>query len=144
LLLLFLPPFTSVSATIDVEHYAAVSITEVDVFPVHALPAQPTIQPLNSSTPTQGIREAFVPHVTLQQDVFRRMAPPGRVNSPSDTSFIRARIARMLNVPGLSPLEASMLRDYELYGTYYDPPNIDMDEFQLPLSDVTTALSKIF
>lgn len=94
LLLLFLPPFTSVSATIDVEHYAAVSITEV--------------------------------------------------NSPLDTSFIRVRIARMLNVPGLSPLEASMFRDYELYGTYYDPPNIGMDEFQLPLSDVTTALSKIF
>lgn len=83
-------------------------------------------------------------HPTARRIVLRNVLVQQPDTQSLDRSLIRSRIARVLRFSTLSPLEASMLRDYQLYGTFYDPHNKDMSKLQVPLTDITKVLMEIF
>ncbi len=91
-----------------------------------------------------GLDSFLQHHPSAKRVVLRNVLVQPPDTQSLDTSLIRSRIARVLHFSTLSPLEASMLRDYQLYGTFYDPPSKDMSELQVPLSDITKVLTTIF
>jgi hypothetical protein len=61
-----------------------------------------------------------------------------------DASPTRSGIAKMLRAPNLNALELSMLRCYQLHGTYRSPLNNNMLQLQISISDILNLFSNIF